>query len=90
LSAVWWSDPSERRSRVKAPLVYYESWRVAVLNDADKFRREHITYMERHDQTDEVFVLLAGTASLYIGVGGDDSPGCITLLPMVPKKIYNV
>jgi ureidoglycolate hydrolase len=72
------------------PLVYYEGWRVAILNDADKFRREHTTYMERHDQTDEVFVLLAGTASLYIGDGGDDSPGHITLLPMEPKKIYNV
>jgi ureidoglycolate hydrolase len=72
------------------PLVYYEGWRVAILNDAEKFRREQITFMERHDLTDEVFVLLTGTASLYIGDGGDDSPGQITLLPMEPEKIYNV
>ena len=49
-------------------------WQVAVLNDAPKFRRETMPYLERHNETDEVFVLLEGACTLYIG-HGDQSPG---------------
>ena len=42
-------------------LVYYEGWRVAFLNDdPSKYRRETIPYLERHNETDELFVLLEG------------------------------
>ena len=71
------------------PLVDFESWRVAILNDHEKFRRETTTYLERHNQTDEVFVLLEGDSYLYIG-DGDDSPGEIRLLHMEKCKLYNV
>lgn len=46
----------------------YSSWRVAFLNFAERF--DHITYLERHLLTDEVFVLLNGTAELLIGETG--------------------
>ena len=72
------------------PLVDFESWRVAILNDDQVFRREYTKYLERHTQTDEVFVMLEGECSLYIGIGGDDSPGEINLLPMEKCKLYNV
>ena len=72
------------------PLVDFESWRVAILNDHEKFRRENTTYLERHNLTDEVFVLLEGVSYLYIGDGGDDSPGEIRLLHMEKYKLYNV
>ncbi len=43
-------------------LVYYEGWRVAFLNDdPSKYRRETIPYLERHNETDELFVLLEGS-----------------------------
>jgi len=72
------------------PLVDFESWRVAILNDADKFRRENTTFLERHNLTDEVFVLLEGDSYLYIGDGGDDSAGEISLVHMEKNKLYNV
>ncbi len=72
------------------PLVFYEGWRVAILNDSEKFKRANTTYLERHNLTDEVFVLLAGACTLFIGDGGDGEVGHITLLPLEPNKIYNV
>lgn len=72
------------------PLVYFEGWRVAILNDHEKFRRENTQYLEKHLLTDESFVLLRGTCSLYIGESCDDAPGSIISLEMEPEKIYNV
>lgn len=71
------------------PLVWFEGWRVAILNDAPKFRRETMPYMERHNETDEVFVLLGGACTLYIGDGREDI-GTISTVQMEPKKIYNI
>lgn len=71
------------------PLVWFEGWRVAILNDAPKFRRETMPYMERHNETDEVFVLLGGVCTLYIG-DGQESLGAITALKMESRKIYNI
>ena len=59
----------------------FGEWRVAFLNYADRF--EHITRLERHMLTDEVFVLLCGSAELWIGEER-------TRVPMEPYKIYNV
>ncbi len=42
------------------PLVYFGSWRVAILRPRADTRAEGITVMERHTQTDEVFVLTRG------------------------------
>jgi mannose-6-phosphate isomerase-like protein (cupin superfamily) len=71
------------------PLINFEGWRVAILNDASKFRRETMPYLERHNNTDEVFVLLEGNCTLYIGDGTSDF-GLITLLSMQRKKVYNI
>ncbi|MEN6419146.1 MAG: hypothetical protein ABFC73_09530 [Clostridiaceae bacterium] len=71
------------------PLVDYNGWRVAILNDAPKFRRENTTFLERHNETDEVFILLEGDCALYIG-DGKDGAGVISLVPMEKRKLYNV
>ena len=59
----------------------YGAWRVAFLNHADRF--ENTTYLERHMLTDEVFLLLGGSAELLIGDRGET-------VKMEPCKIYNV
>lgn len=56
-------------------------WCVAFLNHGDRFTAP--TYMERHNETDEVFVLLAGEATLLIGESGQK-------VKMSVGKIYNV
>ncbi len=49
------------------PLVDFDTWRVAILRWIPSIQPDEITYMERHTQTDEVFVLLSGQATLVIG-----------------------
>lgn len=72
------------------PLIQFESWRVAVLNDdPSKYRRENTVDLERHLETDEVFILLSGQCSLYIG-GAGDKPENIELLPLESRVFYNV
>lgn len=74
------------------PLVIYEGWRAAILNDdPSKYRRDTLRQFERHNLTDEIFVLLRGECTLLIGDGkGDDSVGNVTPVPMEPLKLYNV
>lgn len=72
------------------PLIYYESWRVAFLNDTPKFHKENIKEMQRHNQSDEVFILLEGSFTLYVSDGGDDGCGRITEVPLEKGKMYNV
>lgn len=72
-------------------LVYFEGWRVAFLNDdPTRFRKETMPYMERHNETDEVFVLTAGQCTLYIGDGKGETPGNIETIEMEPNRMYNV
>ncbi len=61
----------------------FGAWRVAYLNYAPRFDRDYFTKLERHNLTDEVFVLVNGSASLFIGEKMEK-------VPMEPLKIYNV
>jgi mannose-6-phosphate isomerase-like protein (cupin superfamily) len=45
--------------------------------------------MQRHDETDEVFVLLAGRCILFIGDGKEEA-GEIAAVELEPGKVYNV
>ena len=51
--------------------------------------RETVKYVERHRETDEIFVLLSGECTLLIG-GDGDAPAKLEALPMEPFKVYNV
>ena len=71
------------------PLVDFSAWRVALLRFADDMLPRNIAHLQRHDDTDEVFVLLRGRCILYIGEGNE---GIHSLYAeeMVPLKVYNV
>lgn len=72
------------------PMVHFEAWRVALLNyDTVRFAREAVARLERHNLTDEVFVLLSGQCTLIIG-GDAPNPVQIETLHMEPGRIYNV
>jgi Fe-S cluster biosynthesis and repair protein YggX len=51
------------------PLIDFNCWRVAVLRYLDELQPDRISYFERHNETDEVFVLLQGQAVLFMGEG---------------------
>jgi ureidoglycolate hydrolase len=72
-----------------APLVDFSQWRVALLRFIDELLPERLDRMQRHDQTDEVFVLLAGRCILFLG-DGRETAGTIHAVDMEPQKIYNV
>ena len=72
------------------PLVDFGAWRVAVLNFSDELRPEHINAMQRHNDTDEVFVLLQGRCLLFVGEGDGDAISAIYAQPMAPLTVYNV
>ena len=61
--------------------VEYGGWCVAFLNHGDRFAAP--AYVERHVNTDEAFVLLAGEATLLIGESRRE-------VRMECGKIYNV
>ena len=58
-------------------------WTVAALNYADRFDEKKIVRLERHNLTDETFILLSGSAVLLIG-----EDAC--RVDMEPLKFYNV
>ena len=71
------------------PLVDYESWRVAILNYAPELEVSAIARMQRHNETDEVFVLLAGRCLLFTGEGGDRVER-VFAEDLKPGLVYNV
>ncbi len=71
------------------PLVHFGAWRVAVLRPEAGACAESLTTMERHNQTDEVFVLTEGKAILLIGGGRQKLEGVFPQ-QMQRGKIYNV
>ena len=71
------------------PLIDFGTWRVAVLRYIDELIPAEIARVERHNETDEVFVLLAGQAILFMGEGDPDVTALHPLV-MEPEKFYNV
>lgn len=71
------------------PVFDYGLWRVAALGYCSDSSLENIKSMQRHDETDELFVLLAGKCILFIGEGSR-SVTAIHARDMKPLKVYNV
>lgn len=72
------------------PIIDYANWRVAILNFSDDLRPERITALQRHNETDEVFVLLRGRCILFLGQGDAQSITAIHGQDMIPHAVYNV
>lgn len=49
------------------PVHDFNGWRVAYLNCGEKCREGGVKYIERHNESDEVFVLLCGSATMLVG-----------------------
>ena len=71
------------------PLIDFGSWRMAILRWEPGLQADEIEFMERHTQTDEVFVLLEGWATLLIG-GNQGKVDNIQAEIMASGKLYNV
>jgi len=71
------------------PVLSFEGWRVAMLRHSDATERNKFHQVERHNQTNEVFILTAGNADLIICETGD-FPGEPYVFPMIPNIAYNI
>ena len=67
------------------PLVFFGDWQVAALNWEPIFDPSNLGEIERHNETDEVFVLWRGRGMLLITTGAG-----IETVDMEPGVIYNV
>jgi hypothetical protein len=52
------------------PLIDYGAWRVAILRFSEEMQPETVGSMERHMETDEVFILTKGIGILILGGNG--------------------
>ncbi len=68
------------------PLVFSHDWQVAILNWEPAIDRDTVSEIERHNQSDEVFVLIKGRAVLFVRPEG----GELSVVEMQPGLIYNV
>ena len=74
-----------------APVVDFGTWRVALMNRGDECAPGGIARMERHNATDEVFVLLGGRGVIFVGEAeGEGGVARIVSREMKPSKLYNV
>lgn len=71
------------------PLIDYQNWRVAIINYTSDLTPDKINRMQKHTETDEVFVLMKGRCILFIGEG-TDSVTKVHAVDMEPYKLYNV
>lgn len=71
------------------PIVDFESWRVAELRYCEELEIQNLKTMQKHLETDEIFVLLSGECTLFTG-GNNDEIGEIDGIKLEPLKIYNV
>ena len=71
------------------PVIDFGTWRVAILNFIDEIHPAKIESVERHNETDEVFVLIKGQGILFLGEGNLQVE---KIHPQIlePGKIYNV
>jgi mannose-6-phosphate isomerase-like protein (cupin superfamily) len=68
------------------PLVRSQGWMVALLNYETMMSADKALDVERHLNSDEVFILIKGRAALYI-VSGE---GPLQVVEMIPGVVYNV
>lgn len=79
----------EHNSPDYKPLIDYQAWRVALMNYTPDLLPEKIDRMQKHTETDEVFVLLTGHCILFLGEGADTVTK-VHAVDMELYKLYNV
>ncbi len=67
------------------PLIFSNGWQTAILNWEPLFDPANLGEIERHNHTDEVFMLWQGQAALFVATENG-----IQLTTMEPGVIYNV
>lgn len=78
-----WFEPGYK------PVLDFHGWRVAMLRHTDVLDVSGLKQVERHRNTNEVFILSEGEADLILFSGGD-SPEEAYVIPMKRSLAYNI
>lgn len=73
-----------------AKLFSYKEWRIAMLNYVEHLEVEKIDYVEYHDLTDEVFVLLEGNCYMILMTFDGDNISNLEIVSLEKNKVYNI
>jgi ureidoglycolate hydrolase len=71
------------------PVLSFFGWRIAMLRHSKSTDRYFFHQVERHNQTNEVFILTAGKANLIVCENGDE-PGEPYVFEMKLNVAYNI
>ena len=71
-------------------LFHHQNWRVAILNYIEELERDKLIYVEAHNLTDEVFVLLSGTCHMFFAKVEEGRVLDFTCLSLEPNKVYKI
>lgn len=70
-------------------LIDSDGWRIGYMRHSPQWTFEQINEFQRHEESDEVFVLLQGSCCLLLG-DGDAQLGTISAVEMEPLKVYSI
>lgn len=84
-------EVSEYNAAGYAPVVDFQTWRVAMLNYIDELEPDQIDNFQCHSETDEVFVLLSGKCILFCAEL-DEKNNIVDIISwdMEINKTYNI
>jgi len=68
------------------PLIFSHDWQVAILNWEPPIDLKTLSEIERHNHSDEVFVLVQGKALLFVHPEGKE----LDAVDMQPGVVYNI
>ena len=71
------------------PMIDFKTWRVAILRYCEELEIQILKTMQKHNETDEVFILLDGNCTLFVG-GKGESINEIDGIAMEPLQLFNV
>ena len=71
------------------PMVDFETWRVAILRYCEELEIQNLATMQKHNETDEIFILLEGNCTLFTG-GKGEAINDVDAIAMKPLQLYNV
>lgn len=71
------------------PVLGFPDWRVGFLNSSPDLVPDQITELQRHNESDELFILLSGDCGLILGEG-NETVTHLFVQKMEPYKIYDI
>lgn len=71
-------------------LFSYQDWRIAMLNYIKELEIDHIDYVEAHQKTDEAFILLEGSCTLFFAQIENEKVIGFDAVRMQSNQVYKI